>query len=141
MPTGTKNSQLPGCGLHHLSLQTGDLHRSEIFYRDILGMKPVMDFLVGGRKFVMLDIGDGCFLELQAPREGVQAGSSPSGPLAHFALRVEDVVSAAEIIRKAGYAITVEPKDVMLNTLPARVAFACGPDGESIELFQEIALP
>ena len=35
------------------------------------------------------------------------------------------------------YPVTVEPKEVRLNTLPATVAFFTGPSGESVELFQE----
>ena len=59
------------------------------------------------------------------------------GALAHFALASSDVRAAAERVRQSGYPITVEPKDVMLNTMPAAVAFFTGPSGELVELFQE----
>ena len=51
--------------------------------------------------------------------------------------RMDQCVKA---VREAGYAITVEPKDVTLATTPPspiRVAFCIGPVGEEIEFYQE----
>ena len=45
-----------------------------------------------------------------------------------------------EKIKKAGYEVFVEPKDIEIQsnpTFPARIAFCHGPLGEEIELFQE----
>lgn len=135
MPSGTQNTQIPGCGLHHISIQTRGLEESLRFYRDTLGMKVTVEFLVAGRPFIMLDMGDGCLMELQAPKEGVTAPAE-GGPIAHFALDVLDVNSTVEKARLAGFPVTTEPKDVFLGTMPARVAFISGPNGESVELFQ-----
>ena len=56
----------------------------------------------------------------------------------HIALRSNDVNAAIERARAAGAPITMEPKDIEFNSeppVPARVGFCEGPDGESIEFF------
>jgi glyoxylase I family protein len=54
----------------------------------------------------------------------------------HIALATSDTRQAIERVREAGYAITVEPKDVQLGALHVTIAFFNGPSGESIEFFQ-----
>ncbi len=135
MPIGTKNPSIPGCGFHHISIQVKGYAESLRCYRDVLGMTLRLEFKIGERHFALLDMGDGSYVELQ---EAAQPASlAPGGVLAHFALATSDVKAAVERIRAAGYRITVEPKPVTLNTLPAWVAFFEGPSGESVELFQE----
>jgi catechol 2,3-dioxygenase-like lactoylglutathione lyase family enzyme len=136
MPTGVKNSTIPGCGFHHISIQTQNMSESLHFYRDILGMRVRLEFNVSGRPFALLDIGDGSYVELQAPKPDT-GEPIPGNPLVHFALAASNVRAAIEKVRQAGYPVTVEPKDVQLNTLSASVAFFTGPSGESVELFQE----
>ena len=41
-----------------------------------------------------------------------------------------------ELVRQAGYQVTVEPKDVNLGGLEVTVAFFKGPCGEILEFFQ-----
>jgi hypothetical protein len=38
MPIGTTNQKIPGCGSHHIAVQTRDWKASLRFYRDVLGM-------------------------------------------------------------------------------------------------------
>ena len=64
----------------------------------------------------------------------------PQGSIRHFAFATSDVDQCVKAVREAGYAITVEPKDVTLATTPPapiRVAFCIGPVGEEIEFYQE----
>ena len=64
----------------------------------------------------------------------------PQGAIRHFALATDDVDSIVETVRKAGYAVTMEPVDIEIMSkpsLPARIAFIIGPVGEEIELFCE----
>jgi len=136
MPAGTQNPIIPGCGLHHISIQTQNFAESVNFYRNVLGMSLRLEFNIGGRPFALLDMGDGSYIELQAPKPETGA-QAPANPLVHFALATNDVRGATEKVRAAGYPITLEPKDVELNTLSASVAFFTGPSGESVELFQE----
>jgi len=138
MPVGTKNKQIPGCGAHHISLQTKDLGASLRLYRDILGMDVAAEFGSQERPMVLLDMGDGSHIELV----GVQAGPDPSAPanspILHFALATTDTRKSVERVRGAGYEITVEPRDVNLNGMPVTIAFFKGPSGEEIEFFQTL---
>jgi len=137
MPAGTQNTTIPGCGFHHISIQTADIDRSIRFYRDVLGMQLRLEFMIGERRFALLNMGDGSYIELQVARGAVPDPAAGS-PLAHFALAASDVRAAIEKVRAAGYPITVEPKEAQLGSLSASVAFFTGPNGESVELFQEI---
>jgi catechol 2,3-dioxygenase-like lactoylglutathione lyase family enzyme len=136
MSYGTKNTTTPGCGFHHISIQTQTYDESMHLYRDILGMQVRLETNLGARRLALLDMGDGSYVELQwnPEKDGPLA---PGNPLAHFALATHDVRGVIEKLRAAGYPITMEPKDVQLGTLPASVAFFTGPSGESVELFQE----
>jgi catechol 2,3-dioxygenase-like lactoylglutathione lyase family enzyme len=136
MPRGIKNAAVPGCGLHHISIQTENIDESIRFYRDTLGMPIKLEFNVSGRRFALLDMGDGSYIELQA-KPPAPAGSANGGVLTHFALATRNTRAAIELVRLAGYPVTSEPREVMLNHMPATVAFFTGPSGESVELFQE----
>ena len=145
MPIGTKNTVIPGCGAHHISIQTRDLPASLRLYHDVLGMRVVAEFGSQERPMKLLDMGDGSHIELVGTAsEGASLpeGSSSAGasyarhPVLHFALATTDTRQAVERVRGAGYEITVEPRDVNLNGLPATIAFFKGPSGEEIEFFQ-----
>ena len=138
MPIGTTNRQIPGCGAHHIAIQTKDWDASLRLYRDVLGMPVVAEGGTPERRILLLDMGDGCHMELFAPRPGSadSATQAGQGPLTHIALTATDTRQAIEHVRQAGYEITVEPKDIQLGTLQATIAFFNGPNGESIEFFQ-----
>lgn len=136
MSYGTKNTTTPGCGFHHISIMTQKLDESIHLYRDVLGMQICQQFQLGARQFVMLDMGDGSYVEL-VMNPAISGEMAPGNPLAHFAVATHDVRGVTEKLRAAGYPITMEPKDIQLGSLPASVAFFTGPSGESVELFQE----
>jgi catechol 2,3-dioxygenase-like lactoylglutathione lyase family enzyme len=138
MPVGTKNTTIPGCGTHHIAIQTRDLGESLKLYRNVLGMTVAAEFGTPERKIMLLDAGDGSHIELFEPTSETPGSGSaaPNDPVLHFALATTDTRAATEIVRQAGYTITVEPKDVDLNQIQATIAFFVGPNGEVIELFQ-----
>ncbi len=138
MPVGEKNSVIAGCGTHHIAVQARDWEASLKLYRDVLGMKVVAEFGSAERKIVLLDIGDGSHMELFEPTEDTPKPDSASvnDPLMHFALATSDTRAAIEHVRRAGYKVTVEPKDVDLGSLKVTIAFFDGPSGESVEFFQ-----
>jgi glyoxylase I family protein len=138
MAIGTKNQVIQGCGSHHIAIQTRDWAASLKLYRDVLGMKVIAEFGSSERKIILLDIGDGSHVELFEPKpDTAKPGSSaPNDPLMHFALATSDTRAATEHVRRAGYEITVEPKDVNLGSLNVTIAFFKGPNGEELEFFQ-----
>ena len=136
MPIGTTNRQVPGCGSHHIALQTRDWEASLRLYRDILGMQIVAEFGTPERRIFLLDIGDGSHMELFAPQPAAADQPAGTSVLTHIALATTDTRLATERVRAAGYTITVEPKDVQLGPIAATIAFFSGPNDETIEFFQ-----
>ena len=139
MPTGTKNKIIPGCGAHHISLQTSDLAASLHLYQEVLGMEIVAEFGSPERPVVLLDMGDGSHMELVGIKSESTSDpitSDSRHPVQHFALATTDTKAAVERVRQAGYEVTVEPREVNLKGLEVTIAFFVGPSGEAIEFFQ-----
>ncbi|MEE2658183.1 MAG: VOC family protein [Candidatus Latescibacterota bacterium] len=138
MPLGTKNGVIAGGGCHHLAVQARDWEESMKLYRDVLGMTVAAEFGTD-RKIALLDMGDGSHMELFEPKEDTPSpgDESANDPLTHFAIATDDTEAAIEIVRAAGYEVTIEPKTLDLGALNVTIAFFCGPSGESIEFFQQ----
>jgi glyoxylase I family protein len=130
-----KNKTIGGGGFHHVAMRAHDFDASVKFYTEVLGFTERVRWGEGDGRGILLDTGDGNYLEIFA---GGAPGPKPEGAFLHLALRTDNVDAAIEVARKAGMEVTVEPKDVSLGTVPARIAFFKGPDGEIIELFQEL---
>lgn len=139
MPIGNRNQLVPGCGTHHVAVQTRDWNASLRLYQEVLGMQPVAEFGPAERRIMLLDAGDGSHIELFQPTSDTPSPGSPSpnDPVTHIALATTDARTAIEHVRSHGYEVTIEPKDVNLGGLEVTVAFFKGPCGEIIEFFQE----
>jgi glyoxylase I family protein len=130
------NPTIAGGGFHHLSMRVADLEASIAFYAEGLGCVQVASWGQGERRTVLLDTGDGNYLEISG---GASTPPQASTTILHFALRTADCDQAIEAARAAGAEVTVEPKDVTIPADPpiqVRLAFCKGPDGELIEFFQ-----
>ena len=138
MPVGTKNRLIPGCGMHHIALQTRDWEESLRLYRDVLGMELVATFGSPERQVVLLDLGDGSHTELFPPTADTPTPDSPvvNDPVTHISFATTDARAAIERAREAGFEVTTEPRDVQVGIIPATIAFFNGPNGERIELFE-----
>jgi glyoxylase I family protein len=134
-------------GFHHAALKARDFSASLKFYQEGLGFIPKIAWGQGDGRAVMLEAGNGNFLELfaggaaRAPRPAGSPGE-PEPPLLHLAFRAPSCDAALERARKAGAVVIAEPKTVTIPSTPpttVRIAFCLGPDGETIEFFQERA--
>ncbi len=121
-------------GIHHVAMNCETKEKFDemiYFYHELLQL-PVLREWGGG---IHLDCFNGCieiFLDGSKPLE--------QGCIRHFAFATDHVDEIVEIVRKAGYKVSVEPKDVNMKTnpvFPIHIAFIEGPLGESIELFCE----
>ncbi len=131
----SQNKKIAGCGFHHISITTHKMEESLHFYRDVLGMPVEKELLIGERRLVQLNIGDGMLVEVSDPApENRELAPSPL-PLNHFGLVVDDLKAAVDCVRAAGYPIAVEPRQIT-GSINAWLAFVKGPNGESIELMQ-----
>ena len=131
------NEAIGGGGFHHISMWVSDLDASIKFYTEGLGFKLRLAWGPENKRVVLLDTGDGNYLELSP---GETDGFNPNGLIRHFAFRTDDCDKAIAAARAAGAEVTMEPKDVVLSSdppTPIRVAFFKGPDGELIEFFQD----
>lgn len=116
-------------GLHHVSMKCegkDEFEKTVQFYCELLGLKTVRSWENG----VMLDTGNG-FVEIFS--DGTNR--LDQGVIRHFAFEAENVDACAEAVSAAGYEVLIEPKDIVLDSLPARIAFCRGPLGEEIEFF------
>jgi glyoxylase I family protein len=144
------NKTLGGGGFHHVAIRSHDFDRTVDFYTRVLGFTPRIHWQQAPRRAVMLDAGDGNYLEvfedLGTPSGGGSGdetsggGTSGGGPILHFALRCNDTDAAIEKARDAGCEVTMEPQSIDVDAkeqlVPIRIAFCKGPDGELIEFFQ-----
>lgn len=152
MPTTGANATIHGGGFHHIALRVYDFDATLKFYIDGLGFKRTYGWGTDGRangepdsRAAMLDTGDGNYLEVFAGGTRKPGEAVPDGPLFHFALRTTDTVAALERARAAGGVVTMEPKRVVPPHAeePAKtfhIAFVKGPDGESVEFFDNDTL-
>lgn len=131
------NTTLGGGGFHHVAVRVADFEGAIAFYQEVLGFTPKVAWGEGDKRAVMLDTGDGAYLEVFA---GGTATRAADGPILHYAIRVADVDAVIEKARAHGLEVTVEPKDVTIPSqpfsVPVRIAFFRGPAGDHIELFR-----
>ena len=121
-------------GIHHINLQcSNDKKYDEVkhFYMDVLGLDVAHSWDCG----VLFDTGNGL---IEVFNTGVP--ELEQGVVRHFSLAAEDVDACVDAVKKAGYEVFVEPKDIEIAStpvFPARIAFCRGPLGEEIEFFCE----
>jgi len=131
------NQKLPGCGFHHVAIWTANWEKSLDFYTEGLGFSQKIIWGQAPGRGVMLDTGDGNYLEI-FERE---TAPTPSGEahILHLCFRVDDCAAAVEVARAAGAEVTAEtfaPETFEKMGLGAKIAFILGPDGEIIEFFE-----
>ena len=131
------NATIGGGGFHHVAIRAHDFEASVNFYTEALGFKKKIAWGEDKKRAIMLDAGDGNYLEIFA--NGTDE-PKPEGSIIHFALRTSDCDAALERARTAGAEVTMEPKSLDLpsepQATPVRIALCKGPDGEVIEFFQ-----
>ena len=133
------NPILGNGGFHHVCIKTREWDRTMAFYQETLGCNVKIAWRASPQRAVMLDTGDGNYLEVF---EDLASLPTPGGAVIHFALRTTQLDAVAQRVRAAGAKITMEPKDVTIATtneagaVPIRIFFCEGPSGEVIEFFQ-----
>jgi glyoxylase I family protein len=133
------NAILGHGGFHHVCMKTKDWDATMRFYKDLLGCTEKIAWREAPTRAVMLDAGDGNYIEVF---EDLAYTGAPLGAINHYALRTTRLDFVAERVRAAGFKITMEPRDVTIPTtngvgpVPVRIFFCDGPNGESIEFLQ-----
>jgi glyoxylase I family protein len=134
------NKALGGGGFHHVAIRASDFDATVRFYTQALGFVEKIRWGEGDKRAIMLDTGDGNYLEIFAGRKQSLPTDSCEPPILHIAFRTSNTDEAIARARAAGAHVTIEPKDVTIQSTPqptpVRLAFCKGPDGEIIEFFQ-----
>jgi len=141
-------------GLNHVGMSVADLQRSIAFYRDLLGMRVVIEADFEGPRYeailglseargraALLELeGTGFQLELFEFEHPAPRPMDPDRPvcdrgITHFCVTVSDIHAEYERLRKAGVRFHCPP-----NPSPKTIAtYARDPDGNVFELFERIA--
>lgn len=128
-------------GFHHTALRSKDFDASVRFYTEVLGLKVRITWGQDHSRAAMIDAGDGNYIEVFARKDPFPL---QEGTILHFALRTDDCTGMLERVRAAGAEVTMEPKEVTIDSnigpVPVKIAFFKGPDGELIELFENQVL-
>ena len=125
-------------GIHHIALKACGIesfNKTINFYHEILGLPVLRTWGEGEGTIAMLDTGAG-ILEIFANGTNLPA----QDPMNHLAFSVQDTDACVDLVRTAGYEITVEPKDLIIPAeipYPVRIAFCIGTVGEEVEFLQE----
>jgi len=131
------NTAINGGGFHHVAIRASDFDATVRFYTQGLGFREKITWGEDNNRAVMLDTGDGNYLEIFA---GGSKESKPEGAILHFALRTGNCDAALQRAVAAGAVVTMESKDILIESrphqTPVRIAFCKAPDGEVIEFFQ-----
>jgi len=133
------NAVIPDVGIHHIALRTLDYDGTVAFYREFLGCTVKLEWQApDGRKLALLDLGCGACIEVIGFLEGTPAAEpGQMHPWMHLTLSTSDPDKVWQKAIDAGYPSVIDPKDVVLGDMPARIAFFQGPNGEVIEMFRE----
>ena len=137
------NSLLGGGGFHHVAIKVADFDKTVHMYVTALGFKEKIRWGEGDSRGIMLDTGDGNYLEIFAGGPKIPyVPTTPMyshGPIIHFAIRTTDVAGATARAVAAGFVQTVAPKQAVIpsspHATPIEISFVQGPDGEMVEFF------
>jgi lactoylglutathione lyase len=131
-------------GYSHVGIYVRDREAAIKFYEDVLGFELLfkVDNESDGLLIGMLKLGN-CYVEVLEPPEGKEriVGSAAS-TVNHIGITVSDIDAAMAYVNSFGFEFEDRGKyDVPRFGNPEidlQVAFFRGPNGERIELFQEI---
>jgi len=114
---------LPIRGLYEVAIRVKDIAKSEVFYRETLGLE--VGLRDECRKWLFLRAGQAGMVVLQEDRG--------TWPPEHFAFTVEevDIEAAATTLRQRG---VVVKGPVYHEWMPAKSVYFSDPDGHDLEL-------
>lgn len=129
-------------GLHHVALRSANFERTLQFYCEGLGFTKKIAWTMGkdnATQAVMLDAGDGNYIEVFS---NGNEDDPAEARYAHVCLRTDDTDKSHAAALAAGATERVKPTDVDIadrisgESVPVRLSFVYGPDGEIIEFMQ-----
>lgn len=135
METNHEKGYRPVEGLSHVAIRTRDIHKSMLFYGEVLGMEEAfrMHREDGSLATVYMIIAPGQYLELFAGgTEEHTAGPEEIG-MCHICLMTKDVRRSYEAVKAAGGPLDTEIKRGKSRCL---MFWTHDPDGTRIEVME-----
>jgi len=140
----------------HTGIVVNDMEKSLHFWRDIMGLRVMVDFWEEGEfidtvqnlkgvkvHMIKLAAPDGTLIELlqdvRHPTEAPASNEMCDRGIRHVAFTVADVRAAFKRLRDYGCETLSEP--VLSPDGKARLFFARDPEGNLLEIVEEIVLP
>jgi lactoylglutathione lyase len=130
----------------HTMIRVGNLERSVVFYRDMLGMLELRRETFSEGRFTLVFMGydhAAPHAQIELTCNGDEDRYEPGTGYGHVALEVGDVHAACERLEKAGVPVTRKPGPMTYapDETGCRkvIAFIQDPDGYKIELVEASA--
>ena len=126
---------------HHIALKVKDFDASLRFYTEGLGFKCDAAWGEGDGRAVLLDIGDGGYIELFAGGKTAAVPEDTAGDFIHLAIGTDDPDGAFARAIEYGCKEKLAPFETGIPAepaMPVRIAFVTGLDGEVLEFFKTI---
>ncbi len=123
-------------GFHHIAIKVFDFDATVKFYTEGLGFTKGISWKDGDNRAILLDSGNGNFIEIF---EGGTQEEKPEGSYTHLALVSDNCDFDLDEAVKAGATLTMAATDIDIQSeliTKVRVAFCKGLNGEVIEFFQ-----
>jgi catechol 2,3-dioxygenase-like lactoylglutathione lyase family enzyme len=118
--------------LNHITLAVTDIDRSFTFYRDVLGLKPLVKWgktNAGGGAYFLTSKGENAFwFCLDVNRNGVVTDSNLGNTHYAFSLSANDFESLSKRIIESGATVFKN------NTSPGNSLYFFDPDGHKLEI-------
>ena len=131
-------------GFHHVAIKVHDYDRAVKFY-EALGFKKKLDWGDADTRGILLDSGDGNYMEIFAGGPDHAAAPHPvwglNHAITHVAFRTSNVEHSTAVAKAAGATVTMEPKEILMGRpggkqVPIYISFVQTPTGEMVEFFQ-----
>ena len=120
--------------IHHICIETADIHKSLDYYRSILGFELIGMESCSFGEYAMLRCGDARVELIQSKDASIIHGNAP---IAHIGFEVDDVEALFQKLRKKG--VKFKTETIEHNAEPLGGLTACsttGPDGEVINFYK-----
>ena len=120
--------------LGHVVIRVSDLAKSEVFYRDVLGLSACAHYDDNGMKMAFFSLGNHHDFAIM---ESNQLGGKSSSGLDHVAFKIgdsfEDLLDAKTALEKHG--LEMEPVDHNVT----QSIYISDPDGNGIEVYVDVS--
>ncbi|AJA48274.1 glyoxalase-like domain-containing protein [Clostridium pasteurianum DSM 525 = ATCC 6013] len=130
------NEKILSKGVHHIALKVKNFDNTIKFYTEGLGFKKYLCWEQNGNRVSFLSAGGNSFIQIFEDDSKEDISNATYTHMAFYTKNCEEAIKAA---KNAGAKVK-GPIEIKIPSNPdiiMRTAYCKGPDGESIEFFEE----